>query len=76
SYKDDQDRESLKPRPSDSTWSGSDDEVAAHKEAFDGSVTNPEQEQASMEEEAGRDGSGGGGNPLDASGANKGFSKP
>ncbi|KAK3376407.1 hypothetical protein B0T24DRAFT_677300 [Lasiosphaeria ovina] len=30
SFKGDQDRESLKPRPSDSTRSGSDDDVAAH----------------------------------------------
>jgi len=68
SYKDDQDRQSLKPRPSEGTKSGSDDEVAEKTDAaFNPNKTAPEEEKASAANN---------GNPLEASGANQEFSKP
>lgn len=69
SYKDDQDREALRPRPSDGTKSGSDDQVAEKKVAFDPKSTDPQDAKDS----AGRESNG---NPLEASGANQEFSKP
>ncbi|KAK4201056.1 hypothetical protein QBC40DRAFT_264450 [Triangularia verruculosa] len=68
SYKDDQDRTSLKPRPSDSTMSGSDDEVAECPTAFDPNVTDPETEYQTCWKTPTD-------NPLDASGANREISK-
>ena len=70
-YKDDQDRESLKPRANEYTKSGSDEEVAANSEAaFDPKKTSPEEEQATAG--AGTDP----GNPLEASPSNQEFNKP
>ena len=63
-YKDDQDRESLKPKPSEGTKSGTDDAAAESDAAFDRHDTNPESERER------------GGKPLDASGANQKLSKP
>lgn len=69
-YKDDQDRQSLKPRPSDNTKSGSDDQVAEKTDAaFNPNKTSPEEAKQSAAEESN-------GNPLEASGANQEFSKP
>lgn len=69
-YKNSQDRKSLKPGSNDGTKSGRDDDVAAQKDAaFNPSKTDPETER----EAAGR---GNETNPLDASGADQGFSKP
>lgn len=68
-YKDDQDRESLKPRSTEGTKSGSDNETAQTDAAFDGSKTSPEAAHESAERESG-------GNPLDTSGANQSKSKP
>ncbi|KAK0668019.1 hypothetical protein QBC41DRAFT_394807 [Cercophora samala] len=67
-YKDDQDRTSLKPRPNDSTKSGSDDEAAECPTAFDPTVTDPEMELQSCWK-------GPYDNPLEASGANREISK-
>lgn len=70
-YKDDQDRESLKPRANENTRSSSDDEVAANSSAaFDPKTTRPETAQAKAG--AGRDPS----NPLEASPSNQEFNKP
>ncbi|KAJ9133044.1 hypothetical protein NKR23_g11002 [Pleurostoma richardsiae] len=66
-YKDDQDRNSLKPKTTEETQSGTASEAAAQDEAFDSSKTSPEEERRS----ANRDGS-----PLEVSGANQGVSKP
>jgi hypothetical protein len=64
-YKDDQDRESLKPRAQEYSKSGSDEEVAANEEAaFDPSKTRPEQEKEAA-------GKGNAGNPLETSPANQ-----
>ncbi|KAK5661941.1 hypothetical protein OQA88_10051 [Cercophora sp. LCS_1] len=64
-YKDDQDRQSLKPRPNDSTKSGSDLDPSDHEEAsFSSKMTKPEEEKANMQTECN-------GSPLEFSGANK-----
>lgn len=68
-YKDDQDRESLKPRSTEGTKSGSDNETAQTDAAFDASKTSPEEAHESAEKESD-------GNPLDTSGANQSKSKP
>ena len=65
-YKDDQDRQSLKPRRAEGTKSGTDDEVAQTDAAFNPKKTSPEEAKASAASN---------GNPLDASGANREFSK-
>jgi hypothetical protein len=68
-YKDDQDRESLKPRAQDYSKSGSDDATAANEDAaFNPSKTRPEQEKETA-------GVGNEGNPLEASPANKEFAE-
>ncbi|KAL1842670.1 hypothetical protein VTJ49DRAFT_4581 [Mycothermus thermophilus] len=79
-YKDDQDRNTLKPRPSDSTKSGSDDEVAT--KSFDAAfnpqkTSEPEEALASSqrEEQQRRAGGSDNGNPLEVSGANPDVSK-
>ncbi|KAK7750772.1 hypothetical protein SLS62_007324 [Diatrype stigma] len=46
-YKDDMDRESVKPKAHENTASGTDDEVAQDSEAFDPDVTDPDAERAS-----------------------------
>lgn len=74
-YKDDQDRESLKPRSTEGTKSSTDDSAAQTDAAFDPSKTRPEEEHAAAGREKGsvkQDG----GNPLDMSGANHEVSKP
>ena len=63
-YKDDQDRQSLKPKPSEGTKSATDDAAAQSDAAFDRHDTNPESEKQRA------------GKPLDASGANQDLSKP
>ncbi|KAH6653386.1 hypothetical protein BKA67DRAFT_569367 [Truncatella angustata] len=65
-YKDDQNRESLKPKAHDNTISGTDDEAAANEDAaFNPEKTSPETAKDTM-------GKGGGvGNPLEFSPANK-----
>ena len=66
-YKDDQDRESLKPKAHEYSQSGTDDGAAAQEAAaFDPSKTDPE----SAKETAGK--GPGSGNPLEFSPANKG----
>ncbi|POS69541.1 hypothetical protein DHEL01_v212064 [Diaporthe helianthi] len=68
-YKDDQDRESLKPKSTEGSKSGTDQEAAESSAAFDPSTTSPEAAKDKAEGE-------GNGNPLEASGANQGKSKP
>lgn len=68
-YEDDQDRESLKPRSTEGSKSGSDDAAAQSDAAFDPSTTSPEAAKDKAESE-------GGGNSLDVSGANPDKSKP
>ncbi|KAJ4419752.1 hypothetical protein N0V82_004795 [Gnomoniopsis sp. IMI 355080] len=68
-YKDDQDRESLKPRSTEGTKSGTDSDAAQTDAAFDGSKTSPEAAHESAEKEEN-------GNSLDTSGANQSKSKP
>lgn len=68
-YKDDQDRESLKPKSTEGSKSGTDDAAAQSDAAFDPSTTSPEGAKDKAEAE-------GGGNPLEVSGANHEKSKP
>jgi hypothetical protein len=69
-YKDDQDRESLRPGSAEHTQSGRDDDVAANPDAaFNPSKTRPESAAAT----AGKDNET---NPLNASGANQELNKP
>ncbi|KAG8170256.1 hypothetical protein KVR01_001001 [Diaporthe batatas] len=68
-YKDDQDRESLKPKSTEGSKSGTDHDAAESSAAFDPSTTSPEGAKAKAEGE-------GGGNPLETSGANHDKSKP
>lgn len=68
SYKDDQDRESLKPRSTEGTNSGTHFDVAEKKDSFNPKTTDPETEKAA----AGRESNG---NPLEVSGANREYSK-
>ncbi|KAK4154364.1 hypothetical protein C8A00DRAFT_14496 [Chaetomidium leptoderma] len=69
-YKDDQDRESVKPRRAEGTVSGNDGEVAEKADAaFNPNITKPEDAKAAAARESN-------GNPLDGSGASQGFSKP
>lgn len=69
-YKDDQDRESLKPRNNENTKSGADEDLMNNPDAaFNPNKTRPEEAQAAA-------GSGDLSNPLEASGANQDLSKP
>lgn len=68
-YKDDQDRESLKPKSTEGSKSGTDQDAAESSAAFDPSTTSPEGAKEKAEGESG-------GNPLEASGANHDKSKP
>lgn len=68
-YKDDQDRESLKPRSTEGSKSGTDNAAAHSSAAFDPSTTSPEGAKEKAETE-------GGGNSLDVSGASHDKSKP
>lgn len=73
-YKDDQDRESLKPRSTEGTQSSSDDDAAAQTNtAFDPSTTSPEAEKASAKQEHKHKNEA---NPLESSGANQGGLHP
>lgn len=68
-YKNDQDRNSLKPGSTEYTKSGRDEDSAKLDSAFDPNNTSPEGEKnASGDTPAS--------NPLHASGANQGLSKP
>lgn len=69
-YKDDQDRESLKPRATDETRSGTTDDVAHTNIAFDPTKTRPETEKKTAGKETK------GLNPLETSGASQEVSKP
>ncbi|KAJ2901389.1 hypothetical protein MKZ38_001907 [Zalerion maritima] len=69
-YKDDQNREDLKPRSTDSTKSTSADDVAHTDVAFNPKLTKPETEKKEAGKEAEKV------NPLEASPANKDISKP
>lgn len=65
-YKDDQDRESVKPRAQEYSKSGSDDATAAHDDAaFNPDKTSPETEKDTAGQGATA------GNPLETSPANK-----
>lgn len=69
-YKDAQDKDSLKPRSTQNTVSGRDDDLVDHpKAAFKQSQNAPETEREAAGENAN-------GNPLEASGANQDLSKP
>lgn len=68
-YKDDQDRESLKPQSTQGSMSGTDQDAADSDAAFDPSTTRPEREKEQAREPSG-------GNPLETSGANQEKSKP
>ncbi|KAH8776426.1 hypothetical protein F5883DRAFT_640114 [Diaporthe sp. PMI_573] len=68
-YKDDQDRESLKPKSTEGSQSGTDQDAAETSAAFDPSTTSPEGAKDQAEGETN-------GNPLDVSGANHDKSKP
>lgn len=65
-YKNDQDRESLDPRPREHTLSGTNDDVVQGSESFDPKKTRPEQ-NAGTKDPA---------DPLHTSGANQEFNKP
>lgn len=66
-YKDDQDRESLKPKAHEYTQSGTDDQAAQTDAAFNPNKTSPE----SAKDSAGAGSGSGGDNPLDVSPADK-----
>ncbi|KAJ0109892.1 hypothetical protein J7T55_004442 [Diaporthe amygdali] len=68
-YKDDQDRESLKPKSTEGSKSGTDDAAAQSDAAFDPSTTSPEGAKEQAEGE-------GHGEPLEVSGASHEKSKP
>lgn len=71
-YKDDQDRETLKPRSTENTKTGTDGGLADSAAAFDPSKTRPESTYKAAEPGHNDDT----GNPLEASGANQELSKP
>lgn len=69
--KDSQDKDSLNPRSTEYSKTGTDDAVAENPDAaFNPNKTRPEQEKATSEKESG------GGDPLDVSPGNKEASKP
>lgn len=72
-YKDDMDRESLKPKAHENTQSGTDDETASQHgdAAFNPNKTSPEKEK----DTAAQGGGEGSGNPLESSPANHDFAK-
>lgn len=53
-YKDDMDKDSLKPKSTEYSKSGSDGEAADTDEAFDPQKTSPESQQQSQEAKVGR----------------------
>jgi len=74
-YKDDQDRQSVKPRTHSGSNSASDSEVASHNgTSYSPKSTDPENESETAKKEAA--GRGGAENPLELSGANKDLSNP
>ena len=73
-YKDDQDRETLKPRTHDSSQGPSDGEIATrYKTPFDADKTDPKSQSDSATTEAGEGGDGE--NPLELTGANRELSR-
>ena len=68
-YKDSQDKDSVKTHSTNSTASGTDDDVAHNKVAFDRSTTDPQKEKHQA-------GQGKKVNPLEVSPANPTTSKP
>lgn len=66
-YKDDQERDSVKPKAVEGGTSATDEATAETDAAFDPSKTSPEEQRAAADQETGK---GDGGNPLDSSGAN------
>lgn len=72
-YKDDQDRESLKPRSHEGSKGASDSDIASNfGTSFTPKATDPENESKKAKQEAG----GGEEDPLELSGANQELSKP
>ena len=69
-YKDDQDRESLKPKSTEGSKSGTDNGAAHSSAAFDPSTTSPEGAKEKADKEGGDE------NPLEVSGASHEKSKP
>lgn len=67
-YKDDMDRESLKPKAHENTQSGTDDQVAQEDEAFDPHKTDPDSERASA---ASKRSNGSNSSPLEGTPANR-----
>lgn len=63
------DRTVLNPERAEGTRSGTDNDVAKQRTAYDPSKTSPESEMQSSEEESQQEG--GASNPLNVSGANK-----
>lgn len=72
-YKDDQDRQSLKPRSTEGTGSGTDNAAAQSDAAFDGSKTAPEESRDTAKKEAKDKGDT---SSLETSGASHEKSKP
>lgn len=68
-YKDDQDPNSLKPKSTEGSKSGTDQSAAETDTAFDPSSTHPEEEKNAADNKKE-------GNPLDVSGANQENSLP
>lgn len=73
-YKDDQDRESVKPKSVEGGTSATDEATADTDAAFDPSKTSPEEQHAAADQQTGNSGKDSG-NPLDSSGANPETSK-
>ncbi|KAI1777145.1 hypothetical protein F4818DRAFT_338246 [Hypoxylon cercidicola] len=67
-YKDDMDRESLKPKAHEYTQGGTDEDVASKDVAFNPNSTDPETERSAAGAESN-------GNPLNKSPANKSFAE-
>ncbi|KAK8069616.1 hypothetical protein PG994_006232 [Apiospora phragmitis] len=75
-YKDDQDRNSVKPRAHEYTGSGTDEQVANNADAaFNPDKTGPEEAMETASKGNKKTGSGDSGNPLDVSPANQEVSK-
>lgn len=66
-YKDDQDRDSVKPKAIEGGTSATDEATADTDAAFDSSKTRPEEEHAAADRQTGK---GDDNNPLESSGAN------
>lgn len=75
-YKDDQDRQSVKPKGVEGGASATAEATADTDAAFDPSKTRPEEQHAAAEKQTGSSGGQDSSNPLDASGANPEDSPP